>query len=254
MLKLAEYKDFERIKAFCFGDPFGAYICCRAEAYGFSCEQSMIWISENISRELTCIVSSLNGNAVVLASDGADFEELSSMLFAFNFKSVLTSLSTAEKCSLKTAKIKKIFRFKENEEIFETVDNTDMKSVYSLLCASFSDSYIAGREEYLTWLSDFIYRKNRNLARLKAVETSNVALAVAMTAAEWEKGAVVSSVACNESCRGKGLGKAVVVSLASELKKEKKDVFVIAQNRNAEEFYNHIGFENCGMAAYIERQ
>ncbi len=59
MLKIAEESDFKRLKQFCKDSIFGTYICCRAEAYGFSSSFSKLWIGENVEKRITCAISSL---------------------------------------------------------------------------------------------------------------------------------------------------------------------------------------------------
>lgn len=254
MLKIASTGDLEEIKSFCRNNPFGAYISCRAEAYGFETEFSKLWCGRSKNDELVSVVSSLGGNAVILARDGCDYEELSFMISAFSMNSVLTDYDTGAKCFLKGFQKKEIFRFsgcdlKENEVESEP----EMKDVYSLFLSCFPESYHADKDSYLSWLSDFMFRKNRNLARIKAAVIDRKVLSAALTSAESESCAVISSVACNEKCRNNGYGKTVLLSLANELKADGKNVFVISENCSVSEFYKKSGFKNCGFAAYTER-
>lgn len=256
MLKLAEKGDLKRLKSYCFKNVFGAYIICRAEAYGFSSSFSKIWIGENENGKINCAVSSLDGNAVVLASEDCDFEELSFMIFAFGFSSVMTDAETARKCGIKDFEIKPVLRFESSLNFTETVTfdtEEDMKGVYELFSFCFPERYGKSKNEYLSWLSDFTFRKNRNLARLEVLHVGSKVVSAAATAAQCEDAAVISSVACAEEYRGKGFGVAVTLSLVLKLKSENADVFVVAENGNLSRFYEKIGFKECGFAAYIER-
>ena len=255
MLKLAENSDLENLMRFCSGSAFGAYIVCRAKAYGFLSSFSQIWIGENESGKIVCAVSSLDGNAVLLAGDECDFKELSFMISALGFTSVLTDFETAKKCGAKDLEKNPIFRFEDNRDdiLKETFETADMKAVYELFASCFPKKYGKNKDEYLSWLSDFTFRKNRNLAKLEVSFAGSEIVSAAITAAQWERAAVISSVACNENFRKKGFGKAVTVSLAQKLKSENKDVFVIAENSALSEFYKKTGFKECGFAAYIER-
>ena len=50
-----------------------------------------------------------------------------------------------------------------------------------------------------------------------------------------------------------GYGKKTVLTLANELLKEGKRVYVIALNDSAKEFYKKIGFSECITVGYTER-
>ena len=254
MLTIASAGDLEEIKNFCRNNPFGAYISCRAVAYGFETGFSKLWCGRSKNDELVSVVSSLGGNAVILAKDGCDNEELSFMISAFSMNSVLTDYDTGTKCFSKRFQKKEIFRFDGCDfKVNEIESEPEMKDVYSLFLSCFPESYQADKDSYLSWLSDFVFRKNRSLARIKAVVLDGKVLSAALTSAESEDCAVISSVACNEKCRNNGYGKAVLLSLVNELKAEGKNVFVISENRSVSEFYKKSGFKNCGFAAYTER-
>lgn len=254
MLKLASEADSEKLNEFCNKNVFGTYICCRVKAYGFSSDFSRLWISEDKNRNILCAVSSLDGNAVILSAVNCDFEELSTAIRVFDFASVLTGIYTAEKVLLDSFSQKTVMRFIGIRKDIETSDEPDMKSVYRLLASCFPKNYGESKSEYLSWLSDFMHRKKFGLANIESVVSeSGTVIAVAMTAAESENSAVISSVACAEEYRNNGYGKAVVLSLALKLKSKGKEVFAIAKNDDVINFYRKIGFIECGLAAYIER-
>ena len=102
-------------------------------------------------------------------------------------------------------------------------------------------------------MSDFTYRKRRNSARIKCVRQEGGIIGCALTSAECENSAIISGVASDSSVRCKGIGKTAVLSLVDELKKENKEVYVIALNTAAEGFYEHIGFERHCVIAIAER-
>lgn len=253
MLKLASEADSEKLNKFCNKNVFGTYICCRAKAYGFSSDFSRLWISKDKNENILCAVSSLDGNAVILSADGCDFEELSTAIRIFGFSSVLTDAHTAKKVLSDSFSQKTVMKFIGTCKDIETSGEADMRSIYRLLISCFPESYSESKNEYLSWLFDFMHRKKLELANIESVVSECAVIAVAMTAAESENSAVISSVACAKKYRNSGYGKAVVLSLASKLKSKGKDVFAIAKNDDVISFYRKIGFTECGFAAYIER-
>ena len=253
MLKTAMESDYQKLCVLCADSAFGSYIVCRATAYGFDKSFAKIFICENESGEITGAVSLLDNNAVVVAKENCNFEELSFFVASFGFSSILTDSVTAKKCGFQNFEIKPVLCFEGFGEDFKTDSSPEMKSVYELFCSSFPDSYSRDKNSYLTWLSDYTYRKNRGCCRLKAICDSETVCAAALTCSECPESAVISSVACNEKYRKKGYGKAVTISLANELRIENKKVYVISQDDNTTVFYQKIGFKICGEAAYIER-
>lgn len=253
MLKAAANSDFARLCAFCKNSVFGTYVVCRARAYGFEKSFAGIYLCENDDGELTGAVSVLENNAVIIANGRCNFEELAFFVASFGLASVLTDEVTAEKCGFHSAEIKTVLCFDSDGKDFQTDSSADMKKVYELFCSCFPQSFSRDKNLYLSWLSDFTFRKNRGLSRLKAVHCGEAVCAAAVTSAECRNCAVISSVACGREYRRRGYGKAVVLSLASELKRENKTVYVISQDENSTQFYMKLGFRNCGSAAYIER-
>lgn len=253
MLKTASVSDLLKLSVFCEDSVFGAYVMCRAEAYGFERSFAQTYLCVSDAGELVGVVSSLENNAVILANGRCDFEELSCFVASSGFNTILTDEATAKKCGFKDYQIKDVFYFNLDNEYIAVSSEADSKRIYELFSSCFPESYPAEKNSYLSWLSDFMFRKNRGLARLKAVIGGETLCAAAVTGAEFEKAAVISSVACRSDCRKMGYGKAVTLALAGELKAENKKVYVISKDRDTAAFYLKLGFKNCGRAAYIER-
>ena len=253
MLKAATNSDFARLCALCKNSVFGTYVICRAKAYGFERSFAEIFLCENDNGKLTGAVSVLDNNAVIVANEHCNFEELAFFVSSFGFASVLTDEATAKKCGFHGTEIKTVLCFDSVGKDFQADSAADMKKVYELFCSCFPQSFSRDKNSYLSWLSDFTFRKNRGLSRLKAVSCGEAVCASAVTSAECCDGAVISAVACGMEYRKRGYGKAVTLSLANELKRENKTVYVISQDESTTHFYMKLGFRSCGSAAYIER-
>lgn len=253
MLKLCDSSDFWRLEHFCsVSDPFAAYIFCRAECYGFSQPFCETWLSI-CEKEVKAVLSVFCQNAVLFASDSADFEELSVFFKSGSCKTLLTDSVTAVKLGFQDINKKKALIFDGKRPDNTCIDKADYKQVYSLLCECFPEEYCNEKEQYLTWLSDITFRQNRHFARVKTVIEDGQLCACALTVAETEKAAVIGGVCCAESKRGRGFAGRTVLSAVSELGKEGKDVFVFARRDVAEGFYKKLGFSFYKDAAYIER-
>lgn len=255
MLKLADERDLGKITEFCGCNVFGTYILCRANAYGFECEFSKIWFSEN-HEKVDTVISSFDNNAVVLTSDKTDFEELTFFVSAMGFLSVLTDCETARKCDISGFSEKTIFaslKQRAVESSDECICDPDLKAVYGLLCECFSRIYSDEKNAYLSWLSDYMFRSQRGYAHIRVAEKDGEFCSVAITSAESKNAVVVGSVACKKEKRRKGFGKKAVLSLSNAALNDEKNVFAISEDEESSRFYEKIGFTEIGKAAYIER-
>lgn len=252
MLKLAQKVDLNRLVSFCRSYPLGTRIECNLTAYGFEREFLKVWmnVDENC---IKAVVSSFFGAVTVCAADDADFSEIAEFITMYGCTSVCTESSAAKKMGFENTVDKKMYVFKNTHEFSEVgvCRDEELKSAYDLISSSIPDSFSSDRQAYLSWLSDFTFRRSRSLARIKAVCDCSKVISCAMTAAESEVGAIISGVACNSTQRGKGLGKNTVLTLANELKSENKQVYVIALNDSAGSFYEKIGFEQCSVVSYV---
>ena len=87
MLKLAVPGDEKRIDEFCRPFALGIRVRCLTSAYGLSGSLVSVWLGEE-NGEITAAVSLFDGAATVLASDNADFSELSHFLRGLSFSSL----------------------------------------------------------------------------------------------------------------------------------------------------------------------
>ncbi|MGN1194697.1 MAG: GNAT family N-acetyltransferase [Acutalibacteraceae bacterium] len=256
MLKLAVTGDEKTIDEFCRPFALGVRIRCLSKAYGLSSSLLSVWLGEE-NGEITAAVSLFDGAVTVLASDNADFSELSRFLCGLSFSSLCAQEEAVKKLGLSADYTKSMFVYTEPlKTAYEKADGEyeNYSLVYQLISRSIPGSFSPEREAYLCWLSDFTYRRRRGLARLKTVADGENLLSCALTAAECADGAIISGVACDEKARGKHLGQRTVRTLCDELKKEGKRVFVIALNDSASSFYLKTGFTFYGKVSYIERK
>ena len=254
MLKLLENEKIKDVISFSQKHPLGVHIACKLTAYGTDKDFLYVWYSED-EMGINAAFLSFFGDVIICADDGADFEEIGAFISAYGYKSIFGQKDTLIKCGFTVNEEKTMFEFTGNTaEAFPEVQNgADMKRVYELIAESIPGSFSADKEAYLSFLSDFTYRERRSLARLKTVCENERVYSCALTAAECDTSALISGVASDKNIRGKGYGKKTVLTLANELLKEDKKVYVIALNDSAKEFYKKIGFSECITVGYTER-
>lgn len=252
MLTLASSADRDRIAQFCEGSLLGAYLACRLQCYGFHFAFVKFWCAE-ANGALTAVIGALDDAAILLAEEHADHDELAAFLRMMPFSSLMMSAETAERCGFARYSKKEALVFRGGELVGSAQTPTDMHDVYDLISNEIPGSFSREIAARLSFLSDFMFRKNRGAARAAAVCEGGRLCACALTAAETQNAAVLSGVAADRRVRRQGYGKRVVLFLANELQREGKTVYVIALNEGAAAFYRHIGFAANQTIAIIER-
>ena len=247
MIKLAGEGDRKELLDFCASFPLGVRLSCCVLAYGLEGKVFSAHIQLDGEGKIVAAIGNLGGNGTLLCADEAGFEELS-LFFSFgSFRTVTGDVSSFEKLKILPFERKKLFRFEGKAVKSEEVKNDgDLRKMYGLVCAGIPDSFEDGEENFLEFLSDFTYRRNRDLARLKIIENGGEVFASCLTVAEDEKRALIGAVVSSPAHRGEGLGKKVVLSMARDLTEQGKTAYVIALNEKAEGFYEHIGFKYIG--------
>ncbi len=219
----------------------GCYVMSRFGAYKNDYPFAKTYIALRDDAVVTAL-SLMEHSAVLCAGSNTDYEELCMLLPLLSVQTLMVDSAAAQHLPFPVLQRKQAFCFAALPQAAAAEDDAPLREVYDLISRSIPGSFPPDEEAYLHFLSDFTFRRNRGLARLKAAMENGRVCACALTAAESSACAVISGVACAEDCRGKGHGTAVVHSLAADLKKEQKNVHVIALNDSAGAFYRRIGF------------
>ena len=254
MLKAATEKDLEAILRFCDGDLLGTRIGCFCLAYGFERDFLSIWIDDTDGR-ITTIISKFY-DSITLKSTSEYSDEIIGFINMIGYSSLEADSDTCRRLGLSTDVKRKAYTYRgeTDERTVEDISEENYKTLYSLVSENIPGSFKNSKEAYLSFLSDFTFRKRRRLARSKGAVSDGKLVSCVITAAETESCALLSAVASDRCVRGMGFGKKTVLSAVNELRNENKKVFVIALNKSAESFYEHIGFEYYGDICHIERK
>ncbi len=255
-IKLADINDISSIASFCHGSLLGTKIMCQINAYGLEREFLSVWCCVNNTEEIFAVISKFEDNVTVKCIPECSFEDLSTFISMVGFGTLCCTEETAHKLKFTVSDTKKAYKYKGdyNGDFFCELNENHYKACYSLICENIPGAFIDSEEAYLSFLSDFTFRKRRGMARIKGYTENGKLFSCALTSAETEHSAIISGVACDARCRKTGIGKKTVLSVAESLKKENKDVYVIALNESAEGFYEHIGFEFTEKISFIERK
>ncbi len=255
LLKRAAAADLQEITRLCQGRIIGARILCYVLAYGFERDFLEVWVVKQ-EEKATGVIVRFYDDVTLLYDENADISQLEAFIGMFYFKSLTCTADVCIRLGFKNALIKRGYRFNGDvaDESCDSLEEDDYRRAYKLISSEIPDSFTDEREAYLSFLSDFTFRKRRELARGVCTHFDGALSSVALTSAETKNSAIISGVACDRSLQKKGLGKKTVLSLVKILAENKKTAYVIALNESAEGFYEHIGFEETEKIAFIERE
>lgn len=250
MLKLASSQDLDTLLHICNGKLLGTRIGCYAMAYGFERDFLLIWFDESTGTALAKFY-----DCITVISNADDFEEIREFIEIIGYKTLETTLDICDKLGYTADTVKKAYVFAGEAKNYgaEEIGEEHYKALYNLVSVNIPGSFVNSKEAYLSFLSDFTFRKHRCLARAKGIFHDGQLISSVITSAETENCAVISAVASDKKLRGTGLGKKTVLSIVNELINENKIVFVVALNESAEGFYEHIGFCFCENTATVLR-
>lgn len=244
MLKAANDKDLAGVLEFCDNDLIGTRIACYCLCYGFDKDFFSLWINSDHDK-IKAVVAKFYDSVTVKCENSCDFDEIGQFISMIGYKEIMCSEQCCRFLTFSNYETKKAYVFRENsgEYLSESLGEEYYKQLYSLISEAIPGSFSNDKEAYLSWLSDFSYRKRRGFGRSKGLIQDGELLSCVMTSSETNTAAILSGVACKSSSRKSGLGKTTVLSAVNELKHENKISYVIALNESAQGFYEHIGFE-----------
>ncbi|MBQ7118355.1 MAG: GNAT family N-acetyltransferase [Clostridia bacterium] len=254
-IRSADNSDFSHISRLCSHSVLGTKIMCQIGAYGLDKSFFSVWLCTD-SDEILGIICKLEDDITLIYSSEENTEDIRTSVDMIGYSSVCCTYEMALKLEYECFTTKKAYFYagKHIGEMCDEITENHYRDAYSLICRNIPGSFSDTKEAYLSFLSDFTYRRRRGMARIKGFTERNEVISCALTSAETEQAAIISGVACDSMHRKSGLGKNTVLSLAEELHKENKTVYVIALNESAEGFYEHIGFEFKEKISFIERK
>ncbi len=255
-IKSVEENELNSVAQICRKSLLGTKIMCQINSYGLERDFLSVWCCINSNNKICSVICKFEDSITLVADNYTEINDIRTFLDMIGFASLCCTYETALKMNYDTVTTKNAYVYggSYDGEIFAELTEEYYKECYSLISKNIPDSFTDSVEAYMYFLSDFTYRKRRGYARMKGYAENGKLYSCALTSAETEKEAIISGVACDRSYRMKGLGKKTVLSLAEELTKEEKTVFVIALNKSAEGFYEHIGFRFKEKISFIERK
>ncbi len=212
------------------------------ESYG-QYELAQFWVQYNSNGKAVSAISKYGGDMTVCMTDNTDTDELKRFMAVIGAASV-----TSEKPISECRESGIVMRLTEREKL--KLCSTDIRfdftpslpEVYRLLKQCEGDGFAV--PEYEDFLLDTSHRLRHETALCCAVVKDNKPLSFAMTAALSSDTAVIGAVCTHPDYRRTGLGAECVSRLIQQL--QGREILIMREKNQNEEFYQTLGFENEG--------
>lgn len=193
------------------------------------------------------LVAWMDGLALVSAADEEDWDEL--VLFLTmqpDVRQVRTDGNTARLLADRWGSVPQtgqVMRLKTKAVPCSSVTGPESpRSLYPLLKQCFGESV----PPLDCWYPDVSHRLRHGTCHIAVREEAGDICSSAMTVAEGERAALLGAVATRPEDRGKGYAGSCVMTLASWIQKQDKQVWISPKNELAKRLYSRLGFEICG--------
>ena len=221
---------------------YACKIACLLESYGLQYDFAEFWVQYENDMPVTA-VSKFYGDMTVYATVQTDFDELKEFLLITGFTSVLCEREIF-KGSYSGIIMEKI---SANQD-FKAEINPNLNEVYRLLQSCKSDNFEVPC--YEDFILDMSHKIRHETALCMGIRENEKLIATAMTVAQSETCAIIGAVATDKNYRYSGYGSQCVKALCHFLNGRK--IFIMRDERENENFYKSMGFENKGKF-YIKR-
>lgn len=228
------------------GTVFGARILAAAEAYGLTEPFAQFWTQGE-----DAAVCKLDDAAILDAGKSADLEELVQFIRMAGAARLLCSGETAGQIGLPAARHGEVMTLSNIKKYMfpaQAERNPGVREIYSLLRLCESPSFPV--PEFEPFYLDLSHRIRHGAAIAVGLRDGDTLAACAVCPAKSEAHAFLSAVAVAPEQRRKGMGRAVVEALLSQLPQKRVSIFR-AEGEN-EAFYRSLGFFPAGTFAEMD--
>lgn len=238
MLKTVEKND-KAFSDFCDADVFGTRIKTYYNCYSTDYDFVRFWAQYDDGGSITAAVSRVDGDVTVCACNN-DTEELKEFLNIVGYRTVQCKECIAEAIaeSYQWGYVVECKNAAEHEKA-EIKSVYEPKEIYDII----KPENLTGVGDYLPWVSDVIYRLNRNAAQGAVAVLDGINAGCAMVLFRTDKAALLGAVATKPEFRGRGVARSVVSELAENELKCGRRVELLCKNGSIVDFYKSIGFE-----------
>ena len=222
-------------------DPFYTRILSLYECYGGGYDFVGFWVQER-DGEIVAAISRFEDKFSLYLTDRSDGEELSAFLRFQGAGAVMAARRFSMDLETKSAITGQVLRYTGGDynsglELYRP----EIKAYYDLLQSCASESFRV--PEYMTFLSDVTHRCNLGKCTLLGTDIGGALASGVMTVSETDNAAILGAVATHPDHRRKGLSRELIKTLASQIARQGRAVYVFSASEANTRFYENSGFE-----------
>lgn len=239
MIRPAEARDAAR---FIGDDPFLTRIRSLYQCYGAGYDFVGFWVQEDEGAAVS-LISRFEDKFSLYLTEKSDLEEAAAFLRYMGVGSALYHAAYPMAVPDRAAVIGGAVLAYTGEDYISDIEiyEPDFKELYGLLQACASDIFRV--PEFLIFLSDLTFRRNRNKLTVAATAVDGVLASSVMTVSETENAVILGAVATHPDYRKRGLSRELVRTTATRLRGTGKRVYVLSASEANTRFYRNSGFE-----------
>lgn len=219
-------------------------------AFKYKTGSDNAWRQVDDENNTIALVSSVDGNFTLIASEQTNIEEIEEFLQFFGCKSLISNVKLTS-----SAKSYSLMKFvgDENEKCDERFTILNVASTVSAYRGYHAALFMDMDDDFDNWYCDFSRKIINNDAKAVALNQFEIYLSIATAPMIFENTAIISGVYTLRGFRNRGYSKATVYKLIEELKKDNVTEIYLWCEKELEEFYNKLGFTKTGNV-YMETE
>lgn len=251
MIRMITENDIPFLKSMCKKDLFISRIISTYNAYGET-NLAQFWVQTEEGR-LNAVFCLLDGVLTMSHVCDGNMDELEGFLYAVTASVIVCDAKFAMRFFPNHTTTGPILHY-DNSEILEcdfAFDrNPSLKELYSIMKSCKSASFVPPPWE--PFYLDMSHRIRHGCALSVGVRNEQgVLCSGGFTVAQTDHNAILGGICTLPNERHKGFGKKTVAALLSQLHQD--DVYVFRDADENREFYDMIGFTECGTWAEVRR-
>jgi GNAT superfamily N-acetyltransferase len=212
-------------------------------AFKYKTGSDNAWRQVDDEGNTIALVSSVDGNFTLIASEQTYIEEIEEFLQFFGCKSLTSNVKLAS-----SAKSYSLMKFvgDENEKCDERFTILNVGSTVSAYRGYHAVLFMDMGDDFDNWYCDFSRKIINNDAKAVALNQFEIYLSITIAPMIFENTAIISGVYTLRGFRNRGYSKATVYKLIEELKKDNITEIYLWCEKELEEFYKKLCFEKTG--------
>lgn len=212
-------------------------------AFKYKTGSDNAWRQVDDENNTIALVSSVDGNFTLIASEQTYIEEIEEFLQFFGCKSLTSNVKLTS-----SAKSYSLMKFvgNENEKCDERFTILNVASTVSAYRGYHAALFMDMDDDFDNWYCDFSRKIINNDAKAVALNQFEIYLSIATAPMIFENTAIISGVYTLRGFRNRGYSKVTIYKLIEELKKDNVTEIYLWCEKELEEFYKKLGFEKTG--------